>query len=109
MILSFLSFTVLIYRKIPDLVKMPEPVFLKEETKKKIKEKASEVLKHRIVSLEKSLQKVLSKSRILSMRTEKKLSEWIIQLRNRSLERTKELDSYWKEIKTSIKKKEIKK
>ena len=102
---------VLLSRKIEELIALPEPVgiFLKEETKEKIREKAKEVLKERSSSFEKFLQKMLSKTRILSMRTEKKLSDWAMKLRERSQERTKDIDSYWKEIKASVKKKDKKK
>lgn len=109
MAFSFSALMILTFKKIPHLAIMPEPVFLKEETKIKIKQKASEVFKNRVSSLEKTLQKLLSKTRILSLKAEKQLSDWITKLRNRSLERTKGLDSYWKEIKTSIKSKEKKK
>jgi hypothetical protein len=110
LVLSLAGLGVLVSRKVPELVAMPEPegIFLKEETKTKIKEKAKEVLKNRSNSFEKFLQKFLSKTRILSLKAENKLSDWLRRLRERSTERTKEIDNYWKEIKTSIKKKEKK-
>ncbi len=110
LVLSLAGLGVLVSRKIPELAVMPEPqgIFLKEETKIKIKEKAKEVLKNRSNSFEKFLQKFLSKTRILSLKAENKLSDWLRRLRERSMERTKEIDNYWKEIKTSIKKKDKK-
>ncbi len=109
LVASFCGLAFMVSRKIPALAEMPEPVFIKEETRQMIREKTKEVLKERSSSLEKSLQKILSKTRILSLKAEKKLSDWIIKLRERSLERTvKDIDNYWKEIRTSIKKKDKK-
>jgi hypothetical protein len=107
LIVSFLGLSVLIFKKVPALKVMPEPeaIFFKKELKKKIKEKTKEVIKERSNSFEAGLHKLLSKIRILSLKIDKKMSDWITKLRERSLERTKGLDNYWKEIKASVKKK----
>lgn len=106
-VLSFLGLTFLILRKVPELKTMPEPQFgfLRKDLKKKLREKTKEVLKENSNTLEGVLHKVLSKIRILSLKVDKKVSDWIIKLRNRSLERTKDFDNYWKEIRASVKKK----
>jgi len=49
------------------------------------------------------LHKFLSRVRILYLKADKKLSDWILKLRERS--KKKEIDSYWSEIKESIGKK----
>jgi hypothetical protein len=105
--ISFLGLAFLILRKVPELKEMPEPElsFLKKGLRKKIREKTKEVLKENSNTLEGILHKVLSKIRILSLKVDKKVSDWIVKLRSRSLERTKGLDSYWKEITASVKKK----
>jgi len=105
--ISFLGLAFLILRKVPELKEMPEPElsFLKKGLRKKIREKTKEVLKENTHTLEGILHKVLSKIRILSLKVDKKVSDWIVKLRSRSLERTKGLDSYWKEITASVKKK----
>jgi len=107
LIVSFSGLSFLIFKKIPVLREMPEPeaIFLKKDLKKKIREKTKEVIKERSNSLEAILHKLLSKIRILSLKTDKKMSDWIIKLRERSVERTKDFDNYWKEIKASVKKK----
>lgn len=104
---SFSGLLFLILKKVPELKEAPEPelFFLKKDLKKKIKEKTREVLKENSNTLEGALHKVLSKIRILSLKVDKRVSDWIVKLRNRSLERTKGLDSYWKEITASVKKK----
>ena len=104
---SFLGLAFLILRKVPELKEMPEPElgFLKKDLRKKIREKTKEVLKENSNTLEGILHKLLSKIRILSLKVDKKVSDWITKLRSRSLERTKGLDSYWKEITASVKKK----
>ena len=105
--ISFLGLVFLMLRKVPELKEMPEPElsFLKKGLRKKIREKTKEVLKENSNTLEGILHKVLSKIRILSLKVDKKVSDWIVKLRSRSLERTKGLDSYWKEITASVKKK----
>jgi hypothetical protein len=107
LIVSFLGLSFLIIKKIPALKVMPEPeaIFLKKELKTKIREKTKEVIKENSNFLESVLHKLLSKIRILSLKTDKKMSDWIKKLRDRSVERTKDFDNYWKEIKASVKKK----
>lgn len=107
LVLSFSGLAILVSRKVPELKAMPEPevVFLKKELRKKIKDKTKEVLKERSNSLESFLHKLLSKVRILSLKVDKKVSDWIVRLRRRSVERGKGIDTYWKEIKASVKKK----
>jgi len=107
LILSFLGLIFLILKKVPELKQMPEPElsFLKKDLRKRIKDKTKEVLKENSNTLEGVLHKLLSKIRILSLRVDKRVSDWIIKLRNRSLERTKGLDNYWKGIRSSVKKK----
>jgi hypothetical protein len=107
LIFSFLGLIFLILRKVPELKQMPEPelLFLKKDLRKRIKDKTKEVLKENSNTLEGVLHKLLSKIRILSLRVDKRVSDWIIKLRNRSLERTKDLDTYWKGIRSSVKKK----
>ena len=104
---SFLGLSVLVSRKVPELKEMPEPevVLIKKDLRKKIKEKTKEVLKENAGILESMLHKLLSKIRIMSLKVDKKVSDWITKLRNRSLARTKDLDNYWKEITASVKKK----
>jgi hypothetical protein len=105
---SFLGLSFLVLRAVPQLREMPEPevIFIHKDLRKKIKEKTKEMLKENSNNLESILHKLLSKIRILSLKVDKKVSEWIVKLRSRSLERTKNgLDNYWKEIKSSVKKK----
>ena len=106
-ITSFLSLIFLVVKKIPDLkvVQEPESIFLKKEFKAKIKEKTKEVIKENSNLLESLLHKLLSKVRILFLKADNKLSDWILKLRERSLDRAKEIDSYWNEIRVSINKK----
>ncbi|MDD4531401.1 MAG: hypothetical protein PHH21_01705 [Candidatus Pacebacteria bacterium] len=105
LVLSFSGLTALVLRKVPEVKAMPEPELFKKELRKKIKDKTKEVLKERSNNLESFLHKLLSRIRILSLKVDKKVSDWIVKLRTRSVERTKGLDTYWKEIKASVKKK----
>lgn len=104
-IISFLTLAFFIFKKIPKVKEAPEAeaIFLKKELKEKIKVKTKEAKKQGTNFLEVFLHKFLSKVRILSLRADKKLSDWIIELRERS--KKKKIDSYWSEIKESINKK----
>ncbi|MDD3386660.1 MAG: hypothetical protein PHU17_02550 [Candidatus Pacebacteria bacterium] len=106
-IVSFFLLVFLIFRKIPQMkfISDSEPIFFKKEFKNKIREKTKEVIKGNSNFLESFLHKILSRTRILFMKADKKLSDWIISLRLRSSERSKTIDSYWNEIKDSINKK----
>lgn len=106
-LLSFLGLSVLVLRHVPELREMPEPelVFIRKDLRKKIREKTKEILKENSNTLESILHKLLSRIRILSLKVDKRVSDWIVKLRGRSLERTKGLDNYWKEITASVKKK----
>jgi len=107
-ILSFIGLAIIILKAVPQLKEMPEPefVFIRKDLRKKIRDKTKEVLKENSNNLESVLHKILSRIRIVSLRVDKRVSDWILKLRSRSLERTKEgLDNYWKEIKASVKKK----
>lgn len=104
-IASFLILALFVFKKIPKIKEAPEveAIFLKKELKEKIKIKTKEATKESANFLEALLHKFLSKVRILSLRMDKKLSDWIVKLRERS--KKKKIDLYWSEIKESIKKK----
>lgn len=104
-ITSFLILVSFIFKKIPKIKEAPEPeaIFLKKELKEKIKNKTKKATKESANFLEVILHKFLSKVRILSLKIDKKLSDWIMKLRERS--KKKKIDSYWSEIKESINKK----
>jgi len=104
-ILSFLILVFLIFKKVPDIRNIPESdsIFFKKELREKIKIKTKKVTKESANFLEALLHKLLSKVRILSLKADKKLSDWIIKLRERS--KKKKIDSYWADIKESVNKK----
>jgi hypothetical protein len=88
--------SVIIYRKIPVLVALaPEQVETKplEEIKERIKRNGS-------FSIKKLLEKILSKFRILTLKTEHKTSNLLIKLRQKSIEeKNKFSEDYWKKVK----------
>lgn len=97
----------IIFRKIPLLITLPEDIVEKE------KEPLVLRLKNRIkrnnplrdFSYNIFLQKILTKIRILSLKTDKKTFYWIKKLReNRHRKKMRENDNYWEEIQKSTKK-----
>ncbi|PIR02175.1 MAG: hypothetical protein CO144_01590 [Candidatus Nealsonbacteria bacterium CG_4_9_14_3_um_filter_35_11] len=130
---SFFSIVGLVLWKIPILVALPESIGEKREESLvlKFKRKFKELNPFKNFSLEIFLQKVLSKIRILSLRTDNKTSNWLQKLREKTKKKVtvfpskpkrhtkehqedwdsnpdeslfKDDDNYWKEIKNSIKK-----
>jgi hypothetical protein len=99
---------VIVFRKIPALVGLPEipaaeinwgGIFLK------IKEKIEILNPFKSFSREVFLQKILSRIRILSLKSENKTGSWLQKLREKSQKnKFQENDNYWEEIKKSTKK-----
>jgi len=106
---SLLGMGVLIFRKIPVLVELPEvsprkkkgkaPGFFQREL-----EKIKKINPFKSFSYEIFLQKILSKIRILSLKTENRTFRWLQKLREKS-KKEKENDDYWQKLKKSTKNK----
>jgi len=99
---SLFGIFVILFRKIPILVNLPipeqttshEPLFFR------LKNKIKNLPPLKSWSFENFLQKLLSKIRILTLKTENKTTNWLQKLRERS-QKKKEIqnDKYWEEIK----------
>jgi len=103
---SLLGMGVILFRKIPILVKLPEVIERPAgENFWLILKKIKNIPGLRSFSFEIFLQKILSKIRILTLKTDNKTSNWLQKLRERSLrKKSKGNDNYWEEIKKSTKK-----
>ncbi len=98
--IGLIGMGIIIARKIPVLTELSiektnGPGIL-EGIKKKVK--GSNLLK--LSSGEVLLQKVLSKIRVLTLKTDSKTSTWLSKLRQRSIKKKENFsDDYWKKIK----------
>ncbi|MDI6591875.1 MAG: hypothetical protein QME61_03000 [Patescibacteria group bacterium] len=101
---SFIGMGIILYRKIPVLAKLPEVSFKREENLfLRIKNKIKEIIPLKSFSYEILLQKILSKIRILSLKTDNKIANWLQKLREKSQKKKfEENDNYWQKIKKSI-------
>lgn len=102
-VLSLTGIGIILFRKIPLLLQLPEtansPFGWKELL---VRIKNSSPLKD--FSFEMFLQKILSKVRVLTLKTDSKTSNWLQRLRARSQQKKfEEDDNYWQEIKKSTK------
>ena len=101
---SLAGIGVIILRKIPLLLELPETVpshFSWREFFKKIRS----AIPLKVIPSEIFLQKILSKFRVLTLKTDSKTSSWLQKLRERAKKKKfSEEDNYWKEIKKSTKK-----
>lgn len=104
LILSLIGIGIILLRKIPVLVELPEKT---EETSRenlwlKLKEKIKNIPTFKSFSFEIFLQKILSKVRVLTLKIENKMAFWLQKLRERSQKKkTEENDNYWQELKKS--------
>jgi len=100
---SGMGMLILIFPKIPLLRALPErgekfPPF--EQIKRKVRRNTF----FSSFSLEKTLQKFLLRIKILSLKFENKISDWLSQLRERKKEQ-EEIDDYWEKIRKATKQK----
>ena len=92
---------IILFHKIPALIKLPSQgeFSLRKEIEKKIKE--NDIFQP--LSLENFLQKLLRRSKILTLKTENKISGWLEQLQQKSNNHvTNSKDNYWRELKNSM-------
>ena len=106
LVFSLLGMGVIILRKIPILVTLPEvvPKKKKESLISRLKKEIKKINPFRNFSYEIFLQKILSKIRILSLKAENRTFNWLQKLREKS-KKEKENDDYWQKLKKSTKNK----
>ena len=100
LVVSFLSLSVFIYRKIPALTNLPATnagpeggFFLK------IKNRLKNFPGVKSISREVILQKIISQVRVWSLKADHKTANWLKTLRQKTQKKKLENDSYWQEIK----------
>lgn len=106
-IIGFIGIVFFIFKKIDKVKALPEKDCIIDNIKSYFKEKTIELkkyLKEKSSLWENSLHKFLFKIRIVFLKADNKTLELIKKLKQRS-EKRKKVDGYWKEIKTSIEKK----
>jgi hypothetical protein len=117
LICSLSGIGVIVWRKIPLLVKLPEALAEEGESiSLKFKQKTEELSPLKNFSYEIFLQKFISKIRILSLKTDSQTFNWLQKLREKSKKKTfpsrsvdwqrqeikknkLDKDNYWEEIK----------
>lgn len=98
---SIIGLGMILFRKIPVLVELPEIAEkpLLGNFWQKLKEKIKNLPPFKSFSSEVFIQKLLSKIRILTLRIENKIAVELQKLREKG--KKKNLDSYWQELKKS--------
>jgi len=101
LILSLGGIGVILCRKIPVLVKLPETsVELNQPFTLIIKKGVKALPGLKTFSYELYLQKILSRVRVLTLKTESKTGSWLERLRQKSNHKNDfKNDSYWDELK----------
>lgn len=91
---------VIVWRKIPVLAVLSEPLLEKSEPfSLKLKKKIKEFNPFKNFSYELFLQKLISRIRILILKTENLTFNWLQKLKERIKKKKLEADNYWEELK----------
>ena len=103
LIFSFLGMLVIFLRKIPVLISLPPEIRSPQGNLFfRLRNRVLKTRPFRSFSLETFLQKILSKIRVLTLKTENKTSHWLQQLReNDRKKKEREGDNYWEDLKNS--------
>ena len=104
---SLLAILTIIFRKIPILAELPEisEGRSKENIFLRLKNKVLNLSFFKSFSFEIFLQKILSKIRILTLKTDNQTSNWLQRLRERAQKKKfEENDNYWQDLKNSAQK-----
>lgn len=104
LLVGLIGMAVVLYKKIPALTDLPESSGsmphisqMLQKVKEKSKEGVTKLPGGGKLDHELYLQKILSKVRVLTLKTESKTSGWLEQLRRKRNNHDK--DDYWKELK----------
>jgi len=102
-LISFLSLTFFVYKKIPILSGLPErEMFPAAKIKKEVAEKVRIEFKQRLHKLEAALQKNLHRSRVLFLKADNRATDWIGKLKARSDKRKIDMEDHWKDLKITL-------
>ena len=101
LLLSLAGMAVILWRKMPVLSKLPEPTGdLRKFLAEKIKEGTKKIPMVKDFSYELYLQKMLSRIRVLTMKTENKTGSWLERLRQKKNQKDRtNNDNYWDNLK----------
>ncbi len=98
--IGLIGMSVIIIRKIPVLAELSTQEIKEEGTLEKLKEKIKNNGTIKSFSGEILLQKILSKIRILTLKTENKTGAWLAKLRQKSIEKKNRFsEDYWQKLK----------
>jgi hypothetical protein len=102
--IGFIGMFVIIFRKIPILAELPTQARQKDSSVREEKLKILRTIKEKtgikLFSSEILLQKMLSKIRILTLKTDNKTSAWLTKLRQKSIKKKNNFsDNYWQNLK----------
>ena len=89
----------IVLRKIPVLASLPEDALPGEPLAARLRRQVGNLPGSDVFDYEVHLQKVLSRVRILTLRTEQKTGTWLEKLRQKSNQKKNHKDNYWEELK----------
>lgn len=101
LVVSIIGIGFILYRKMPILVRLPEPAGdFQKVVVETIKKRTKDLPGLKGFSYELYLQKILSKFRVLTLKTEHKTGSWLENLRQKKVkENGSNNDKYWEQLK----------
>lgn len=99
LVFSLIGIALILFRKIPVLVKLPEARLVGESLFHKIKKGVARLPGAQKFDYELYLQKMLSKVRVLTLKTETKTGNWLERLRQKRNGHNGHNNEYWEELK----------
>jgi len=101
LVISLIGIGVILFRRMPDLVQLPDqPIEFQKVMVLKIRQGVKRLPGIKDFSYEIYLQKVLSRIRVLTLKTDSKTSGWLERLRKKqNQENGNNNDKYWEELK----------
>jgi hypothetical protein len=89
----------IVFRKIPVLASLPGDSPAGEPLAVRLRRQVGSLPGSDVFDYEVHLQKVLSRVRVLTLRTEQKTGTWLEKLRQKSNQKKNGKDNYWEELK----------
>jgi len=97
---SLVGLSVILFKKIPVLAKLPETSKSREPLSVRLRKQVQTLPGSETLDYELHLQKLLSRIRVLTMKTEQKTGSWLEKLRKKNSQKINhKKDRYWEELK----------
>ena len=103
-LIGFLGMLFIVLKNLSKLTKLPEKAYAPVSVKEIVSDLRESNANSRF-SIESILEKLLSKVRVLILKSDDKTSNWLHSLKQKSQKNTFENDTYWKDLRKRMRRK----